>query len=84
MKKSDKGLFKQNLNITDYNRLSHPYNKLADRIQQTDIQLYGKVLDDTWNGVIKRIREIDALTKQGVKVSDPKINEFLKIYKLNK
>tara|TARA_R110002020_G_scaffold17671_2_gene61732 strand:+ start:49 stop:456 length:408 start_codon:yes stop_codon:yes gene_type:complete len=83
MKQSDKKIFKEELNITPYDKLESPFNKIADKLQQNDIKMYGKVRDDTFNRLVKKIREADFLYKQDKKITDPTtlkmINTFLNI-----
>ena len=81
MKQSDKKIFKEELNITPYDKLESPFNKIADKLQQNDIKMYGKVRDDTFNRLVKKIREADFLYKQDKKITDSTtlkmINTFL-------
>ncbi len=67
--------------ITPYDRLEAPFNKIADRLQKNDIKIYGKVRDDTFNRLIKKIREADAMVKKGKKVNDPTVLKMMKAYK---
>jgi|TARA_R100001443_G_scaffold11634_2_gene21176 hypothetical protein len=70
--------------LTPYERLEAPFNQIADRLQKNDIKIYGKVRDDTFNRLIKKIRESDAMVKQGKKVTDPIVLKMMKVYKSDK
>lgn len=76
----EKSLDRAKTKMTPYDRLEAPFNKIADRLQKNDIKIYGKVRDDTFNRLIRKIREADAMVKQGKKVTDPTVLKMMKVY----